>query len=28
VPVTGPWFDVGTPDELEAARVEFGGHGR
>jgi dTDP-glucose pyrophosphorylase len=24
VPVRGPWFDVGTPDDLEAARTEFG----
>ena len=24
VPVRGPWFDVGTPDDLEAARAAFG----
>jgi dTDP-glucose pyrophosphorylase len=23
VPITGPWFDVGTPDDLESARREF-----
>ncbi|HEX6030901.1 MAG TPA: sugar phosphate nucleotidyltransferase [Tepidiformaceae bacterium] len=28
VPVTGPWFDVGTSDDLEAARAEFRGHSR
>jgi UDP-N-acetylglucosamine diphosphorylase / glucose-1-phosphate thymidylyltransferase / UDP-N-acetylgalactosamine diphosphorylase / glucosamine-1-phosphate N-acetyltransferase / galactosamine-1-phosphate N-acetyltransferase len=27
VPVEGPWFDVGTPADLERARAEFG-HGR
>lgn len=25
VPVEGPWFDIGTPGDLEAARLEFGG---
>lgn len=25
VPVTGPWFDIGTPASLEAARAAFGG---
>jgi dTDP-glucose pyrophosphorylase len=25
VPVDGPWFDIGTPGDLEAARLEFGG---
>ncbi len=24
VPVVGPWFDVGTPEDLGRARVEFG----
>lgn len=24
-PVDGPWFDAGTPEQLEAARREFGG---
>jgi NDP-sugar pyrophosphorylase family protein len=24
VPIEGPWFDIGTPDSLEAARAAFG----
>ena len=28
VPVEGPWFDVGTPESLEAARAEFAGRRR